>query len=244
MLLAASGLLVVVLPVIAGAAWPDSRRSLADKLRYGPGVTNHPVHVVPSAAIDVPADWPLEAEGTIGCLTCHTQLPPFGSVEQPFLRGSADGLPGRAFCATCHTSDSTRSAQSQHWTAMSSAHTRNRTETNRGHSGMLDAESRQCMACHDGVGASDAKNSTPWNRGPGHLGDRKRNHPVGVDYPSHGNRKSSTPLRPATMLPEEVRLPGGQVSCVSCHDLYARDPARLTVPIERSALCFTCHEMD
>ncbi|MFQ5415040.1 MAG: cytochrome c3 family protein [Phycisphaerae bacterium] len=45
-------------------------------------------------------------------------------------------------------------------------------------------------------------------------------------------------------MPAAVRLPGGRVSCVSCHDVFVLAPQRLTVPIEGSALCFACHAMN
>jgi predicted CXXCH cytochrome family protein len=67
------------------------------------------------------------------------------------------------------------------------------------------------------------------------------NHPVGVRY---GARGSSVALRPASLLPDNVRLPDGTVSCVSCHDLYARDGHLLSVPLDESTLCYTCHDMD
>ena len=90
----------------------------------------------------------------------------------------------------------------------------------------------------------DAKNATPWSRGGGDHGNRTANHTVGARYPSGGSRGSTRALRPASLLPKQVRLPDGKISCVSCHDLYAPERFYLTVPLDGSQLCFTCHAMD
>jgi predicted CXXCH cytochrome family protein len=78
----------------------------------------------------------------------------------------------------------------------------------------------------------------------GSYGDARRNHPIGVRYPRQGTTRAEMPLRPTSTLPPNVRLPGGTVSCISCHDLYNMDPKRLSVPITESQLCFTCHDMN
>ena len=130
-----------------------------------------------------------------------------------------------------------------HWMAVGVAHVKADRTLSRGGSSLLDSESLYCMACHDGVNAPESANTTAWNRGPGARGDRHRNHPVGVEYRAQPLHRSSVRLRPTSLLPATIRLPNGQVSCVSCHDLYAADPGRLTVPIEESALCFSCHDM-
>ena len=85
---------------------------------------------------------------------------------------------------------------------------------------------------------------TAWNRGGGSIGATARNHPVGVNYPRTGRNGKGVQLRPTLVLPQAVRLPGGTVGCLSCHNLYARDPGRLSVPIEGSLLCMTCHPLD
>jgi predicted CXXCH cytochrome family protein len=95
------------------------------------------------------------------------------------------------------------------------------------------------MACHDGVSAGEFDNATPWSRGAGAMGDHRRNHPVGVAYP----RNPRGSFRHPAQLPDQVRLPDGKVSCVSCHDLYTQEPDLLSVPIYESKLCMTCHDM-
>ncbi len=108
---------------------------------------------------------------------------------------------------------------------------------------VLDAVSSNCLTCHDGVNAREAGHQ--WLRSAGgYLGDPGRNHPVGIPYVRRENDHRGSPLRHVTLLPKEVRLPDGKVSCVSCHNLYNVERYRLSVPIEGSRLCLTCHDMD
>jgi predicted CXXCH cytochrome family protein len=215
-----------------------------DILRRGPGVSNHPVNVRPSNAVHIPDDWPLRPDGTIGCLTCHDGLPTGRSGDAVRLRDfdlhEQDSI---QFCAKCHESGGQRTAASMHWLAMRQAHVSDSSIDTRS-AGSLDAESRRCMECHDGVTAGEFNNSTPWNRGGSYTGDRRRNHPVGVPYPRGLRRGRDPQFRMTGLLPKQVRLPNGRVGCISCHDLYATEPAHLTVPIRDSALCLTCHNMD
>jgi len=100
------------------------------------------------------------------------------------------------------------------------------------------------LECHDGVNAPEARYQTPWDRRVGSTGDNRRNHPIGVRYPRMGRARAEVPLRPVAQLPASVLLPNDSVSCLSCHDLYSREDYLLTVPIEGSKLCLTCHAFD
>ena len=113
-----------------------------------------------------------------------------------------------------------------------------------GRGGSLDRQTKLCLGCHDGVSARESGNTTPWNRGHSYTGDPRRSHPIGVAYPGVASRASASRFNPAGFLPERMRLPNGNVGCVSCHDLYGREEHLLTVPIKGSALCFTCHDLD
>ena len=239
----------LVLPAIVGsiplatvAGSGGGRAELADMLRHGPGVSNHPVGVVPSAAIGIPTGWPLDADGAMTCMTCHSRLPALDGSPGPQLRMNAAG---GQFCAACHQAEGERSAASAHWMAVQRAHIRDDETDGNGvrSGGLLDSDSRRCLACHDGVSASESAHATRWNRGPGDVGDPRRNHPVGVAYPARSQRERGGPFRAAGLLPKQIRLCEGKVSCVSCHDLYSDRPYRLAVPVERSALCLSCHEL-
>jgi predicted CXXCH cytochrome family protein len=239
-------LIIAALPMAAFAGRSVGSRDLASRLRTGPGVANHPVGVVPSSGMTIPGDWPLAADGSITCKTCHAALPSLDGRDGPRLRGATESdRDSRAFCMNCHHEQASRTGAGMHWLAMSRAHVMHDSDDGGSSAGgSIDRGSAACLECHDGVTAPDAAYETSWNRGSGYLGDMGRNHPIGVRYPHAGARHRDAPLRPAAMLPETVRLPGGMVSCLSCHNLYATDPKHLTVPIEGSRLCMTCHQMD
>lgn len=235
-----TALLVGRVPTLATAG---AKRPLAETLRFGPGVTNHPVHVVPSSATRVPANWPLGVDGSITCLTCHRKLPRLNDGTELFLR-SFDAALGdsSAFCLNCHQDTGGRPSRTMHWMVTRLAHPKATTRRATRTGGAVDYASRQCLGCHDGVNAPDALNTTGASA-PDGLGDRGRNHPIGVRYVG-GSRGRDGHLRPESLLPVTVRLPNGKVSCVSCHNLYAQAPNLLSVPIEGSALCFACHTFD
>jgi len=236
---------LLVTPALATAGEDTDSTKLALRLRQGPGLVNHPVGVVPSDEVLVPGSMPLATDGSITCFTCHTQIPSLEGARQAYLRDHDEQSEGGtlAFCRKCHAKGSGGSPTSMHWTVVGRAHIP--AEVNRSTAGgLVDADSRRCMACHDGVSAAELNNPTPGSAQPPSIGDSRHSHPVGVVYPRAPRPGDAVRLRAALLLPAQVRLADGKVSCVSCHNLYAKDPARLAVPIEGSQLCFTCHDMD
>ncbi len=161
-----------------------------------------------------------------------------------YLRGSAgDSTDRAAFCANCHDAAEASGRSSAHWMAVGYAHLARRSESGTRRSAVLDTASSSCLSCHDGVNASEAGHK--WLRSAGgSLGDPGRNHPVGMPYVRRETDQRRLPLRHVMLLPREVRLPDGKVSCVSCHNLYNVERHHLSVPIEGSRLCLTCHDMD
>jgi len=210
----------------------------------GPGITNHPVHVIPSETVVIPSGWPLSDRGAITCLTCHTEIATESEQSGPKLRDfeSEDARSGE-FCAKCHGRAGHRSASSTHWIAVQVAHLPGDRADPRGGSSLLDTGTRRCLSCHDGASAIESKNVTPWTHSRGYVGDKRRSHPVGVLYGDPSRPKDLSPLRPASSLPQGVALPDGKVGCISCHNLYAGTRHLLTVPIQGSELCLTCHDM-
>ena len=208
----------------------------------GPGVYNHPVDVVPSSAVTVPLGWPLSKGGAITCLTCHKAIP---TDQDPQLR-DPDYRPDvpTAFCVNCHEPGDLSSGHNDHWRAGFSAHVQPHKTQNARNSGSIDAQTRACMSCHDGASASESNNPTPETMGRSYAGDRRRDHPVGMDYRPEKFVDGDVPLRPRATLPAEVQLPEGKVSCVSCHNIYADTDYMLTVPVRGSKLCLTCHDLD
>ncbi len=223
-------------------------RDLVTKLRHGPGVSNHPVGVKPSAAIHIPKGWPLSFDGSITCTTCHEQLPSLVGGSTPFLRQSADSkTKDQSFCANCHSDRAKGVGPKTHWRALRFAHEKPGGSKDRSRAGLLDSASAMCLGCHDGVSAMDAGNKSGGHALMFGLGDRRGSHPIGVHYRASNKRapgKGTAALKPASLLPREVRLPQGVVSCVSCHDVYNGKPALLTVTTDGSKLCLTCHDMD
>ncbi len=207
----------------------------------GPGLRNHPVGVVATESVVVPAHWPLDRRGAITCLTCHTKIPEKKGVFDAKLRET--GTPGAEFCTKCHDTTLSGSVRSIHWLAVGIAHVPDDDRSSRGGGRALDASTRQCLSCHDGATATESKNLTTWSGTKGYVGDKRRDHPVGVRYDRMSRPKDASPLRPASLVPAHVLLPDGRVSCISCHDLYAATPSLLSVPVQDSKLCLTCHDM-
>lgn len=219
-------------------------QTFADRLRKGPGFANHPVGVVPSGDVQIPDGWPLDLDGSITCLTCHESLPPLDGVEGALLRGKGElHANSGVFCAICHNQLGQQRGPNMHWMALQRAHIKSGWNNRQNQIGLLDVASRECLSCHDGVTAPESLNSTPNSRRVGYSGDMRRSHPVGVDYRDRSSNGRSLPLRPVGSLPASIQLPDNKVSCVSCHNLYAKEEHLLTVPIEGSALCFTCHDI-
>ncbi len=221
----------------AGSSFASTRQMT------GPGVVNHAVHVIPSLAVTIPEGWPLD-NGAITCKTCHTEIPKSMTQAGPYLREfeSPDAQPTE-FCAKCHTRTIRGNAKSLHWLALGEAHILRDDPRPRVASSPLEPRTRQCLSCHDGVNATESGNATPLSRSRAYLGDKRRNHPIGVEYGGLSRPKDLSPLRPAALLPECVTLPDGKVECISCHNLFAGDRYLLSVPVQRSELCLTCHDL-
>lgn len=226
-------------------SWRSGRhRSLSRKSLHGPGMANHPVGIVPSRNVRIPEDWPVDVDGSITCGTCHYAFPSVQAAD-PFLRNSNGRLiEPTQFCAECHTGNSPDQAGGMHWMAVGAAHINGNGGYSGQFSGGVDAESKRCLTCHDGVNASETSSAAATHSSFGSFANERRNHPIGVPYPTHQPPGNGTKYRPASLLPREIRLPDGMVSCVSCHNLYGSDEHLLTVPIKDSALCLTCHEMN
>jgi|GEM_PF-1199651 len=235
---------VLVVVFAPSNASGGGRVSFSAKLRSGPGLQNHPVGVRPSGSIRIPQGWPLDNDGTIKCTTCHQSLPSLDGTGEPMLRDFDAGRePPTVFCGKCHDHAGADNGRGIHALAADRAHLLPVFDETRQSPGRLDPESRRCLSCHDGVTATEHVNG-PTGSLMGYSGQRGRPHPVGVAYGAPRGQQRATPLRHRSLLPPEVRLPGGVVSCVSCHNIYQTSENLLSVPIEESKLCFACHEMD
>ncbi len=236
---------LIFYPVTTFGGRPSKPSDSAMSGFQGPGAVNHPIGMRPSSAVRIPAGWPLAQDGTLSCLTCHTTLGGDLSRGNHQLRSAHDPKSPQTFCGACHGESSGRTVEALHWLAIGRAHTfADDEERSSEHGFNATGSDAMCMSCHDGVTARDAHYHSSRDQSNGYVGDRSRNHPVGVRYPRSGTRRVDVPLRPMALLPKSIQLPSGKVSCLSCHNLYSSEPMRLSVPIEGSRLCMTCHQMD
>ncbi len=89
----------------------------------------------------------------------------------------------------------------------------------------ITTTSAECLSCHDGTVTTSIGES----------------HPYDVDY--DGARARSSNLRPRGALPANLVLPGGKVTCTTCHDGASTEPAKTSLPLVGSQLCFACHAL-
>ncbi len=98
-----------------------------------------------------------------------------------------------------------------------------------------------CKACHHGLfglGGGTYPDKV-WRIGP----DLTNDHPVSVSYALAEGRFPGqfTPI--ASVIAAGLKLPGGNVECVTCHDVHNPENGRfLRVVNDKSSLCKTCHQ--
>ncbi|QDV92049.1 Doubled CXXCH motif (Paired_CXXCH_1) [Phycisphaerae bacterium RAS2] len=150
----------------------------------------------------------------------------------------------RSLCLTCHTPEGMTDGAAR---PPAERLPRSRAVLAQDSDRELDRHSLVCLGCHDGVIATDvfttAHAASLASLGP--SGDRSpalAGHPIGGRYPSDHPR-----YRAASIATRDgrIRLPGGRVQCVSCHDPHdaGSHPAMLVKSNERSALCLSCHRL-
>lgn len=186
---------------------------------------SHPSGIIPKTKI--PAEYPLDWKGDLTCSTCHV------------IHGSAPGLlrgskRGRDFCLACHD-QKFFNKMPDHGTSMLAGHLAAGIPQGAQN---LDSYSIQCLSCHgtfgDALGVRLDQNLVLRH------GDNSLNHPIGERYADAARYGG---FRPQSMLPKAIMLPGGRVSCVSCHEGYSKDHGKLVMSNARSALCFQCHDL-
>ncbi len=185
---------------------------------------SHPSGIQPHGAI--PDEYPLDWKGELTCSTCHK------------IHGSEPGLPrvktrGRAMCMACHDAKFFARMKDGGTSIMVSGHLDARQPL----VGDIDAFSIQCMSCHetrgDGLAVRVIGNVIRHNSG-------RDNHPVGIPYERSMGYGG---YRPVNLLPKEVALPNGKVSCISCHHAYSENHGKLVMDNGASGLCYACHDL-
>jgi hypothetical protein len=104
----------------------------------------------------------------------------------------------------------------------------------------LASETMYCASCHDGaiasfvrVGSSEKNLESSFGSSATSHGTAA-SHPVDVPYPD-----GDPEFVPRTQLDPRISLPGGNVTCSSCHPEEGND-----IPLfenRRSRLCLSCH---
>lgn len=206
----------------------SSLEQLCQQCHKGAVEMSHPSGLRPS--MSVPEVFPLDWKGDLTCSSCH------------MIHGSVHGqlrvnVRGEAFCTQCHEISFFERMADGGGSLMVSAHI----DANTAPSGQLsDTYSIQCMSCHGdkaeatgGLVSIDSTNVVRHSSG-------SMNHPVGVDY---AKASAFGGYRPVSQLAPEIILPGGQISCISCHETYSDQHGSMVLSQQGSNLCFQCHDL-
>jgi predicted CXXCH cytochrome family protein len=131
---------------------------------------------------------------------------------------------------------SARTARSELWT--DDALTRETSACALGRTMRQQATTRACLGCHDGTSAAGVE----VRRAGASTSRMHDSHPVDVDYAMAELRRPSR-FHTLASLPPSLVLPGGKVTCVTCHDGASREQAHAAVTTDRSRLCTSCHDL-
>ncbi len=187
---------------------------------------SHPSGFTPRGKLH--ADYPLDWKGDLTCSTCHE----VHGTSPGIMRGKRRG---RELCLACHEQQFFARMRDQGNSVTTSGHLdagRATSDTR------LDAYSRQCMDCHAGRGESSAPRVDS-NMIVRH-GATPLNHPIGANY---AKSMKYGGYRKVSQISQKILLPGGLVSCVSCHEGYSKTHGKLVIPKANSALCYECHDL-
>lgn len=187
---------------------------------------SHPSGFAPIGKMhdDYPKDW----KGDLTCSTCHD----VHANNKGLMRGSRRG---RELCLSCHEANFFVRMRDQGSSMMAGGHMGARSAND---DEALDSYSRKCMECHGGKGSSTTP-LTVRNMVIRH-GTASLNHPIGTNY---AKAVKFGGYRVAAKISKKILMPGGVVSCVSCHEGYSKSHGKLTIPTDKSALCFECHDL-
>lgn len=175
-----------------------------------------------------PAEYPVDSKGDLTCSTCHD----VHGKTPGILRGSRRG---RELCLACHDTQFFERMRDQGTSLTASGHLDAGGPMTRS---MLDPYSLQCMGCHASAGENPTV-SVDRNSVVRH-GTNSFNHSIMVSY---ADAMKFGGYRPQSQISKKILLPGGLVSCVSCHDGYSKNHGQLVMPMAKSALCFECHDL-
>ena len=187
---------------------------------------SHPSGIKPSQplAAGFPADW----KGELTCSSCHL----LHGATHGALRGDKRR---KAFCGACHDAGFFERMADGGDSLLASGHL----DAGGGEAEpLLDPFTAQCMGCHGESGdrrVSIANGATSRHAGSG------VNHPVGVRY---RDAERFGGFRAQARLDAAIELPGGMVSCISCHLGYSGKHGAVVRPSRiGTGLCLECHDL-
>lgn len=203
-----------------------SQEKLCGKCHQATAQVSHPSGFLPR--IKLPAGYPVDWKGDLTCSTCHE------------VHGSNRGLMrndrrGRALCVSCHDASFFTRMRDQGASLMDSGHLDASTTAAKA---SLDTYSRQCMECHGGQG--DSKAPTIDRNMVVRHGTSSLNHPIGANYVTATKFGG---YRPVATISKKILLPGGLVSCVSCHEGFTANHGRVVKAERGAGLCYECHDL-
>lgn len=169
----------------------------------------------------LPAGFPTGPSGKMTCSTCHD----FHGNSRGLVR---DARSGKEFCLACHHAVFF-AAMADHGVSITrSGH------LNAGTGGIFKADpySFKCVTCHAG------KLATHKDKGHTRRFTNAASHPVGTRY---ADAMRYGGYRNIETLNDDIILPNGRLSCVSCHRPYtARHGAP---PRTQGSICTECHNL-
>lgn len=186
---------------------------------------SHPTGLQPSTPL--PAEYPLDWKGELTCSSCHQ----IHGGSHGRLRGEKRR---KEFCRACHTASFFERMADGGQSLMLSGHLDGRNDANEP---ILDPYTGKCMSCHGDHGDGTVRVAA--NHNSRHTGSGV-NHPVGVSYVQaerFGGYRKKEALDPG------FELPGGLVSCISCHRGYGPKHGALRTPRRGGSLCLECHDL-
>lgn len=186
---------------------------------------SHPSGLTPS--MQLPDKFPLDWKNEMTCSTCHN----VHAITSSSIR---DNLSGRQLCLSCHQASFFSVMKDDGTSIQQSIHKK----PNENSFSAVDTYSLECLNCHANEG--DTKAISVSRQGIVKHGSGAINHPVGMLY---RNSYSKGNYRNISKISKNVILPGGKVSCISCHKAYSKKHGAIIDTRKSSSLCFECHDM-
>lgn len=173
------------------------------------------------------AAYPLDWKGDLTCSTCHD----IHSAEHGLIRGVTRG---KSFCLSCHDTNFFEKMRDGGISMLAGHLSNGNFDVS-----LLDAYSAECLGCHEHNGNVKIATSVDRNGIVRHAGGTST-HPIGSNYNSSSTYGG---YRSMQAISKKILFPDGKLSCVSCHQGYAKEHGKLVISNAGSALCFECHNI-